>query len=1301
MKNFFRMKKHHNSVIHNTLIVLLFFIFFILACIYWIPWISALTGNYSIISPFSCGANCIGGYELFGHTGSYCSAHLGECFNTIDGCKDGYDSQFEWVEDITITDLNGTSFLGGDTVDIDAYVNCDSDGDWLVFAYNNGSGFRAINVILCAINGKVHRYYDFNLDQLTGNHTVRVAIAYAGGSDFLCGEQASYPKWADTDDVTFFVQGPPDNESPSVTNPTPSPSETYEQQDTPEVLICADAIDNYAIDAAFANISWASSNELMQLEDSEVIGTYCANFSNTSKLGTYNVSFIVNDTSGNINDSVTTFFIIENTAVNITVHSPGQGGLFAYGPIPFNFTLRRDYDVDAVFYSVDGGENTTVISKGVNVSFTQPDADGATGENTTDYANLAMSFKPAENMSVNLASISLKRSGSGAPDAQLQIRTDDSGQPSDTILAYGNITNSSVSADNYSFINITLNTTLSLVENTFYWLVLTGNSITPDFYSWESSDDGLYADGDYNNNAGLDLLFIVYDRYNFRTVIEGLLRGEHNITVYANSTSTDPIYSPQINFNIDYTPPVFNDDEIIMAPDTDAAIDPGVALNFTGSVTDDVAVQQVIIQYKKENESDFQNATTTLIGDLFNGSITPDSEGVWIIRLVAWDTSDNIGMGDDLTLNITYEYTWSREPDAFDTTSALLDTNATIGNITITNTGDFVLDFNISKTASTIHSIYFNNTPDSTVINLSPGETSDVSVIATGQSIESNQKITILIDALNAQADPDYEYTNFTFISYVSGPYLDIEITEYDASVAQGQVRIGLTVRITNAGNETANNVSAYWSLPSGWSARTNLTANYSTLGVGQEVIFTRYVDVDSDAPTGDYNISVYVNCSEGKSDSEQRSVNVNSSGEEEPPVIIKKGGGGGGAALPAKITKLNIAFQNEVEIERGANKSMNGTLKNIGDTELKNIALTLEGFPLTHYKISPGTFDQLKVNATEPFSLLLNIPEYFGSGKQEATLVVKALAGNALREFTKNITIIVVTEDKASALACFEDAAAKISEMESKGMSTATLSTKLEEAKKNYESKDYPLADNLCKEILKNAELAAKVKGQLDTLGTGYANLGKEVPELGELIKLSQEAFEREDYTLASQRAEQAEFLISMKEEEVQQTLSYKANFIKEHWNQIIPILILIVIIGIFMHSSASLSSIKQKIIALESRKENIKNRVKENQHKYFSEKTISDRIYNREMEHYRSMLSEIEGKQSELELRKLKIVSGRTLSNLEKVRHEAEAGKKELQRKYFVEKSIGKQTFKKLSIGFDNILQDIDKKIALKKNK
>jgi hypothetical protein len=1294
------MKKHHNSVIHNTLIVLLLCILFIVAWVSLAPWINALTGNYSIISPFSCGANCIGGYELFGHTGNYCNNHPGECFNTIDSCKDGYDPQYERVENITITDLNGTSFAGGDLVNIDAYVQCSSDGDWLVFAYNNGSGFRAINEILCIIKAKVHRYYNFTLDQRTGNHTVRVAIAYAGVGGFVCGQDASYPQWSDTDDVTFFVQGPPDNESPSVTNPAPSPGETYEQQDTSEVLICADATDDYAIDAAFANISWDSGNELMQLEDNEVIGTYCANFINTSELGTYNVSFIVNDTSGNINDSVTTFFIIENTAVNITVHSPAQGDVFAYGPMPFNFTLRRDYDVDAIFYSLDGGENTTIATRGINVSFTQPDADGATGENTTDYANLAMSFKPAENMSVNLASISLKRSGSGGtPDTQLQIRTDDSGQPSDTILAYGNITNSSVSADNYFFINITLNTTLNFTENTVYWLVLTGNSIAPDFYSWESSDDGLYADGEYNNNAGLDLLFIVYDRYNFRTIIEGLSKEEHDIIVYANSTSTDPIYSPQITFSIDYTPPVFN--EIIMAPDTDTAIDPGVTLSFTGNVTDDVAVQQVIIQYKKENDSDFQNATTTLTGDLFDGSITPDSEGIWIIRMTAWDTSDNIGAGDDLTLNITYEYTWSREPDSFDTTSSLLDTNATIGNIAITNTGDFVLNFNISKTASTIPSIYFNNTPDSILIDVNPGETSDVTVIATGQSIESEQTISILIDALTAQADPDYEYNNFTFISYVSGPYLNIGIIEYDASVAQGQVRIGLTARITNAGNETANNVSAYWSLPSGWSAKTNFTANYSTLGVGEQATFTRYVDVDSDAPAGDYNISVYVNCSEGKSDSDQRSVNVNSSDEGEPPVVIKKGGGGGGAALPAKITKLNIAFQNEVEIERGANKSMNGTLKNIGDTELKNIALSLEGFPLTHYKISPATFDQLKVNATEPFSLLLNIPEYFGSGKQEATLVVKALADNAWKEFTKNITIIVVTEDKASALACFEDASARISEMKSKGMSTATLSTKLEEANKDYESKDYPSANNLCNEILKNAELAAKVKGQLDTLGTGYASLGKEVPELEELIKLSQEAFEREDYVLASQRAEQAELLISMKEEEVQQTLSYKANFIKEHWNQIIPILILIVIIGIFVHSSASLSSIKQKITALESRKENIKNRVKENQHKYFSEKTISDRVYNREMEHYRSMLSEIEGKQSELELRKLKLVSGKTLSNLEKVRQEVEASKKELQRKYFVEKSIGKQTFKKLSIGFDNILQDIDKKIALKKNK
>ena len=1263
--------------------------------------ITALTGQYSISSPFSCGTNCHGGYELFGHDIDYCNTNPGECFNTIDDCTDGNIPQYEFVENITITDLNRSSFLGGDTISIDAYLDCDSDSDQVVFAYNNESGFRSIYNTICSVNGKTHIYYNFTIDKRGGNHTIRVIIAYKGTSpefgDILCGDEAPQAKWSDTDDMTFYVESAPDDEAPQVTAISPEPGTVYEKQEDLEVMICANVVDNYELNSVLANVSWENgSQELTPYETEENI--YCEGFSDTTTLGRYNVSFFANDSSGNINDSATTYFIIEQTT-NIILNEPTQGDLFAYGPIPLNFTIGAGYNPDAVFYSLDRESNITITGGRVNVSFIQPDAQGAFGENTTEYANLSMSFKPAEDMSVNLVSISLKRSGSGTPNSQLQIREDEAGIPSDIILASGNITNSTVSEENYSFINVTLNSTVGLEADAIYWLFLVPNSSAPDFYSWEASDDGLYANGEYSNNASLDLLFIIYDNYMFRTTLEGITKGEHTITVYANSTSEGPIDSPEINFTIDNTAPILND--VSYSPSTASELDPDIAINFSSNVTDNLAVEAVTIQYKKEGDSEFQNASTTNSGDIYDGSVTPGSEGIWIMRIVAWDTSNNTYTGDNLTFNITYEHTWSRYPASFNTTSALLSTNTTVGNIIISNTGDFVLSFNISKT-SAMPAVYFNNTPDSIQVSVSPGASSQVSMEVTGQSLESQQAISILIDAFNASAEPDYDYTNFTFVSYVSGPYLDVEITEYDATVTQGQQRIALTARITNVGNETANNIYAYWNLPTGWTAKTNLTANYSSLGIGQQEVFTRYINLESDAPAGDYDITVYVNCSEGKSDSNYRNVNVNSSEEQtETPVVKHSGGGGGGIATLQKNTRLNITLQQEIEVERGANQSIGGFLENTGDTDLKNISIMLDGFPLTHYKITPDVLDQLEANATKSFSLLLNIPEYFGSEKHEVTVVVKALADNTWKEFSKTMIIIVVTEDKPSALICFENAAARINELYKKGIGITGLSAKLEEAKKDYDSNDYSLADNLCDQVQKDAELALKTKEQLDSINSAYAGLGKEVSELSELIKLSQEAFEREDYALASQRAGQAELLTQMKEKEVQQSLSYKTNIIKENWDRIIPVLVLIIIGGMFVHFSASLNAIKKRIRATEMRKENVKNKIKEVQEKYFVEKLISDKIYAREMEHYRSMLAEIENKKCELEIMRLKIISSGTLHDLEKVRLEVEAGKKELQRKYFVDKSVDKKTFKRLSLGLDKTLQKIDKKIMLKKGK
>jgi len=1309
-------KKYHLlSIISPIIFLILFSMFLILALN--APLTSSYAGNYSTASPFSCGSNCTGGYELYGHDAAFCAAHPGVCFNTVDSCSDGSDPRYEFVDNITITDLNSLSFSGGDTISIDAYLKCDADGDQIVFAYNNGSGFRSIYNTTCAIDEKLHQYHNFSLDNRVGNHTLRVIIAYkgvyAGFDSITCGNQAPAPQWADSDDVAFYVHPPLGGEYPRVSNPSPIANTTYEKQEGLEVTVCVNVTDQYGIDSAIANITSPDGNALLSLS-SVGDNSFCSSYSNASEIGTYNITFIVTNFIDNTNDSVTTYFVVQKT-MSITLNNPIAGDILTYGPLLLNFTTGEGYDADATFYSLDAGENITIpgISGGrINASFTQSDSQGALGEKTTDYDNLSMSFIPAQNMNVSLVSISFKRNGSGTPSgtssAQLQIRTDNSDKPSNTTLGYGNITNTSVSQDNYSFINITLNTTVNLTANTKYWLFLSSNSSASDFYSWEASNDGAYSSGNYSNNASLDLLFAAYDKYKFMTYIQGVGKGDHIIQVYANSSTAAPISSPPVFFTMDQTAPDISG--ISYSPSDEAGLDPNVSINFTITATDDVAIQQVILQYKKEGDSSFQNATANEIAPgTYLGTATPNSEDTWIFRAVAIDTSGNTAysdqlLGDNISLNIFYEYDWNITPESFNVTSALLNTNSSIGNLTIHNNGDINLSFTVAKEDAVVPKVYFNNTQNSLDVNISHGSSSNVNITVTGASMELEQTVVIIITTYEEIAQPIGTQTEFTFVTYASGPYLKAEITEYDATVLQGQTRVALTARITNVGNDVATDgVVAYWVLPSGWEAKTNQTAGWYSLAVGQEETFTRYFDILDNSTLGLQNITVYVNYSEGRKNSDSRTVNVslNETQVEEKITTISKGGGGGGASVaPEKTAKLDINIKNQSEIERGANLTITGLLKNVGDMDFQNLSLSLENFPMTHYSISPAAFDQLKINATKSFSLFLNAPEYLGGGKQEATLRIKALAGNAWKEFTRPITIIIVTEDKASSLDCFENATAKISELKSQGITTTTnLDAKLQDAKNKYADQDYVDADNLCNEVLKDAGLAAQLKSQLESITGAYLNLGKDIPEVSAMIKLAQDAFAQEDYALANQRAEQAGLLMGMKEKELQQTMAYKVSFIMQNWKKILPLLALAIIISIFAYSSTSLSSVKKKIRALDERGENVQNKIKDVQRKYFVEKLLPARAYDKEMEQYRHMLAEIDTRKSELEIRRLKIISHRTIHDLEMIRAEVEEKKKALQKKYFIDKTIDKKTFKRLTIGLESSLQEIDKKIAMKR--
>jgi hypothetical protein len=131
--------------------------------------------------------------------------------NTIDLCADGGTGTYltdESVENITITDLNSTTFNAGDTVNVTAWVYCfDGTADNVNFLYTSSASSPAWATVgytdPCPAAGRNQVSKVFRLDSVPGEHAVRVIIQYNGDPTTTCGGGA----YDDNDDVVFPVNG--------------------------------------------------------------------------------------------------------------------------------------------------------------------------------------------------------------------------------------------------------------------------------------------------------------------------------------------------------------------------------------------------------------------------------------------------------------------------------------------------------------------------------------------------------------------------------------------------------------------------------------------------------------------------------------------------------------------------------------------------------------------------------------------------------------------------------------------------------------------------------------------------------------------------------------------------------------------------------------------------------------------------------------------------------------------------------------------------------------------------------------
>jgi len=100
-----------------------------------------------------------------------------------------------------------------------------------------------------------------------------------------------------------------DTTAPNVSVLTPA-GETFNQSDA--ILVSANVSDNVLVDTVLANVSWNGTYDVLSLTSNNGV-LFNTTFSMTSWIGNYSVGFFANDTSSNVNNTETTWFVVRDS----------------------------------------------------------------------------------------------------------------------------------------------------------------------------------------------------------------------------------------------------------------------------------------------------------------------------------------------------------------------------------------------------------------------------------------------------------------------------------------------------------------------------------------------------------------------------------------------------------------------------------------------------------------------------------------------------------------------------------------------------------------------------------------------------------------------------------------------------------------------------------------------------------------------------------------------------------------------------------------------------------------------------
>jgi hypothetical protein len=214
-----------------------------------------------------------------------------------------YSVQAENTDAETTLETN-ISTVGYSNISFDFYYDTDSldAGEYLRVDWSDGTGWANVLDITDANTDD----YILSANNLTVDADNNSLFAIR----FRCSSSTNNEECkVDNISVSGVII---DNTNPGVFDAKPVENATYGVFNVIEISV--NATDNVAVDTVMANITYPNSTTKLLTLTNAVGDKYNNSFTipDSGLEGRFNVTFVVNDTTGNVNDSLTTYFISEN-----------------------------------------------------------------------------------------------------------------------------------------------------------------------------------------------------------------------------------------------------------------------------------------------------------------------------------------------------------------------------------------------------------------------------------------------------------------------------------------------------------------------------------------------------------------------------------------------------------------------------------------------------------------------------------------------------------------------------------------------------------------------------------------------------------------------------------------------------------------------------------------------------------------------------------------------------------------------------------------------------------------------------